>query len=181
MLIGAVMSMILTKFLQIYSGDGGGGVSSVQPVGGDLGSGVGGWTYGAVTPELVAKIRDACPEDGQVYVAGDSDDADRQIKTRAKDMSFHKRCNPDIVVFPRSAEEVQAVVKAAYDASVPVVPRGAGSGLEGGAIPYQGGVVLDLMKMKKFKLHKVRSLRTRKAPQYKVVFVVSSCCPFNLR
>jgi len=69
-------------------------------------------------------------------------------------MSFHKRSPPDVVVFPSSAEEVQAVVKAAYDASVPVVPRGAGSGLEGGAIPYQSGIVLDLMRMKKFKLHK---------------------------
>ncbi len=47
---------------------------------------------------------------------------------------------------------LQAVVRAAYEAHVPVVPRGAGSGLEGGAIPYQGGVVLDLMHMKQFKL-----------------------------
>jgi D-lactate dehydrogenase (cytochrome) len=67
------------------------------------------------------------------------------------DMGFHKRSPPEVVVFPQSAEEVQAVVKAAYDARVPVVPRGAGSGLEGGAIPYQGGVVLDLMRMKSFK------------------------------
>lgn len=68
-------------------------------------------------------------------------------------MSFHKKSPPDIVVFPTSAEEVQAVVKAAYDANVPVVPRGAGSGLEGGAIPYQGGIVLDLMRMKAFKIY----------------------------
>ena len=44
-------------------------------------------------------------------------------------------------------------MKACFEANVPVVPRGAGSGLEGGAIPYQGGVVLDLMKMKHFEMH----------------------------
>ena len=75
----------------------------------------------------------------QVFVAGDEedDDAEQEISSHSRDMSFHKRAAPGVVVYPASAEEVQAVVKAAYDANVPVVPRGAGSGLEGGAIPYQ--------------------------------------------
>lgn len=64
------------------------------------------------------------------------------------EIPLYPLCGIQVVVFPRSAAEVQEVVKAAHSARVPVVPRGAGSGLEGGAIPYQGGVVLDLMHMK---------------------------------
>ena len=120
---------------------------------GTLGSNAaGGWSYGKVTPALVESIHQACPEEGQVHAKGDGEDADREVKKHSRDMSFHKGSPPEVVVYPASAEEVQKVVKAAHDANVPVVPRGAGSGLEGGAIPYQGGIVLDLMRMKKFEL-----------------------------
>src|SRR5438093_6346711 len=44
------------------------------------------------------------------------------------------RSTPDIVVFPASAEEVAAIVKIACHYNVPVVPRGAGTGLSGVAI-----------------------------------------------
>jgi glycolate oxidase subunit GlcD len=54
---------------------------------------------------------------------------------------------PDAVVMPRSTEQVAAVVRACADASVPVVPRGAGTGLSGGAIPSDGGVVISLTRM----------------------------------
>src|ERR1700680_590699 len=45
------------------------------------------------------------------------------------------RCTPDIVVMPASTAEVAAIVKIAARHNVPVVPRGAGTGLSGGAIP----------------------------------------------
>jgi alkyldihydroxyacetonephosphate synthase len=50
----------------------------------------------------------------------------------------------DAVVRPRSAEEVASVLATAADEGVPVVPRGGGSGSQGGAVPDVGGVVLDL-------------------------------------
>jgi hypothetical protein len=102
------------------------------------GSGVGGWSYGAVTPALLAEISRILPDEGQVFIAGDGEDADREIRKHSGDMGFHKKAAPEVVLFPASAEQVQAAVAAAYNARVPVVPRGAGSGLEGGAIPYQG-------------------------------------------
>ena len=54
---------------------------------------------------------------------------------------------PEIVVLPGSAEEVTAVVRAAKQANVPIVPRGSGTGLAGGAVPAEGGVVISLARM----------------------------------
>src|ERR687891_154631 len=50
----------------------------------------------------------------------------------------------DAVVRPRSAEEVASALAAAAAEGVPVVPRGGGSGSQGGAVPDAGGIVLDL-------------------------------------
>jgi glycolate oxidase len=54
---------------------------------------------------------------------------------------------PEAVVSPLTAEEVSSVVKVAAKMNVPVVPRGGGTGLAGGAVPVQGGVVLNMTRM----------------------------------
>ena len=54
---------------------------------------------------------------------------------------------PEIVVLPANVEQVSAVVKAAKRANVPIVPRGSGTGLAGGAVPAEGGVVLSLARL----------------------------------
>lgn len=59
------------------------------------------------------------------------------------------RAVPQAVVFPRNTAEVAAVVKLARSLDVPVVARGAGTGISGGAIPVQGGVVVALSRMKR--------------------------------
>ena len=57
------------------------------------------------------------------------------------------RSTPDIVVMPASTEDVAAIVKIAARHRVPVVPRGAGTGLSGGAIPIYGGIVIVFTRM----------------------------------
>jgi glycolate oxidase len=54
---------------------------------------------------------------------------------------------PEIVVVPANVEEVSAVVKAAQRANVPIVPRGSGTGLAGGAVPAEGGIILALARL----------------------------------
>jgi glycolate oxidase len=54
---------------------------------------------------------------------------------------------PEVVVTPESTEAVAAIVKLANRAYIPLTPRGAGSGLSGGAIPVFGGIVISLEKM----------------------------------
>ena len=57
------------------------------------------------------------------------------------------RSTPDIVVMPASTEDVVAIVKIAARHKVPIVPRGAGTGLSGGAIPIYGGIVMVFSRM----------------------------------
>jgi glycolate oxidase subunit GlcD len=59
----------------------------------------------------------------------------------------------DAVVLPGSAEEVAEVVRWCYAHDTPIVPRGGGTGLTGGAVPTEGGVVCSLERM-----HRVREL-----------------------
>ena len=59
------------------------------------------------------------------------------------------RVMPGIVVLPGSTEEVAEVVRIAREVNLPIVPRGAGTGLSGGALPVPGCVVLGLSRMKK--------------------------------
>jgi glycolate oxidase len=54
---------------------------------------------------------------------------------------------PDIVVVPGNTDEVAQVVKTARGAGVPIVPRGSGTGLAGGAVPAEGGIVLSLARL----------------------------------
>jgi len=56
---------------------------------------------------------------------------------------------PDLVAFPRSTEEVAALVKLCKQHGVPVVGRGAGTGLSGGAIPRAGGLMISFARMNK--------------------------------
>jgi glycolate oxidase len=54
---------------------------------------------------------------------------------------------PDMVVFPRNTRDVAEIVKIAREFHVPVVGRGAGTGLSGGAIPRAGGIVVAFARM----------------------------------
>jgi len=54
---------------------------------------------------------------------------------------------PDAVVFPKDAKEICAILKLANEYKFPVTPRGAGSGMTGGALPVNQGVVLPLTRL----------------------------------
>ena len=56
---------------------------------------------------------------------------------------------PDAVVFPESEEEVARILKLASKEKLVVVPRGAGSGMTGGAVPVKGGLVIVTSRMNK--------------------------------
>jgi D-lactate dehydrogenase (cytochrome) len=61
--------------------------------------------------------------------------------------SYHQAAPPDLVVYPRTTEEISAVVRACAERRVPMIPFGAGSSLEGQVLALQGGVCIDLSQM----------------------------------
>ena len=65
----------------------------------------------------------------------------------ACDESSHPARKPDIVVFPEASHEVAEIARIASAFQVPIVPFGAGSGLEGAAIPVFGGISLDTSRL----------------------------------
>jgi len=64
----------------------------------------------------------------------------------SSDASVHSSM-PNIVVRPGSTQEVQEILRYANKNRIPVIPRGAGSGMSGQTVPIDGGIVLDMKRM----------------------------------
>ncbi len=71
-----------------------------------------------------------------------------RLLTYAADASLD-RGRPDGVVFPLTTEDVVQIVRWAAEHNVPLVARGAGTGLSGGAVAEQGGIVVEFSRMKR--------------------------------
>ena len=73
--------------------------------------------------------------------------APSELRTYECDGLLGYRIRPRIVVLPATTEEVAACVRLAREAGMPIVPRGAGTGLSGGALPVEGGIVIGTARM----------------------------------
>ena len=93
------------------------------------------------TEELRAALTEAIGDPARVST-GESD-----LDLHAADFSFHRPHRPDVVVRVQSTAEVTSVLALADEQRVPVTPFGAGTSLEGHAIPMAGGISLDLTRM----------------------------------
>jgi glycolate oxidase len=89
--------------------------------------------------ELLRRLRAVVGPDGVFAARGD-------LLAYEYDMGFETG-TPDVVVLPRTTAQVQAIVRLANAAGMPVVPRGAGTGLCSGAVPLTGGMVVSLTRM----------------------------------
>lgn len=80
---------------------------------------------------------------GEQFVFTDEETLDICAKDETENLHFL----PDIVIKPRTAEEISEVMKICNTNKIPVTPRGAGTGLSGGALPHEGGVVISFQRM----------------------------------
>ena len=87
-----------------------------------------------------------------------------ELRTYEADGLTNFRVRPAIVVLPSSTEQVAACVKAARDEGMPVVPRGSGTGLSGGALPTEGCLVIGLSRMNAILNVDIPNLRMRVQP-----------------
>jgi len=83
-----------------------------------------------------------------IEIVGDGNFTDSLIDMIAYsyDASDHNH-RPDMAIWPMSAQQISEILKIANSERIPVIPRGAGTGLAGGAVPIKGGLVLDLCRM----------------------------------
>ena len=63
------------------------------------------------------------------------------------DESFHASCSPDAVIRPHSTQEVADIVRICDQYSMPVIPYGTGTALEGGVVALHGGICIDMSEM----------------------------------
>ncbi|HRH61553.1 MAG TPA: FAD-binding protein, partial [Chitinophagaceae bacterium] len=97
-------------------------------------------SYTIVTPHHIQQFQSII---GNEYVF-----TDEESKTNyGHDETEHLLYPPEVVIKPRTAEEISAITKICNQGKIPVTPRGAGTGLSGGAIPHLGGVLLSTERM----------------------------------
>lgn len=63
-------------------------------------------------------------------------------------LTFHKAA-PEAIVFVHSAQQVAEIVKVAHNEGIPFLARGAGTGLSGGCMPVEGGIIIEMSRMKR--------------------------------
>ncbi|HDP88573.1 MAG TPA: glycolate oxidase subunit GlcD [Thioalkalivibrio sp.] len=92
-------------------------------------------------PALVRRLRELLPAEAVLSTEED-------LRPYECDgLSAYRRL-PMVAVLPETVDQVQAILKLCHQHNVPVVARGAGTGLSGGALPYEQGLLLSLAKFK---------------------------------
>jgi len=89
---------------------------------------------------IVSRLREVMSE-------GDVIHDERETRAYECDALSAYRCPPLCAVLPTSTAEVAAVLKVCHEEGVPVVPRGSGTSLAGGALPTSDAVILGISKM----------------------------------
>jgi glycolate oxidase len=69
------------------------------------------------------------------------------LKKYASDETENLFFMPDLVLKPRHTKEISAIMKICYDNRITVTPRGAGTGLSGGALAHKGGIIMSFERM----------------------------------
>lgn len=80
---------------------------------------------------------------GDAYVFADVESLNNYAHDETENLHFL----PDVVIKPRSAKEISGIMMICNEHKIPVTPRGAGTGLSGGALPHLGGVLLSMERM----------------------------------
>ncbi len=91
-------------------------------------------------PHIVRLLQKVLPKDAVIHET-------QEVRAYECDALTAYKCPPMIAVLPSTTEEVSAVLKICYAEGVPVVPRGSGTSLAGGALPTEDCVILGVARM----------------------------------
>jgi len=98
--------------------------------------------YSKLSPEIIEALIKVL---GKEYVHTD----DEFLNTYGRDETENLLYKPAVVVRPRTEQEISAIIKIANIENIPVTPRGAGTGLSGGALAIFGGICLSMERFNK--------------------------------
>jgi glycolate oxidase len=122
---------------------------------------------------LAATLRALLPAHGVLA-------ADEQLRPYECDGLSAYRALPLVVVLPETIEQVQAVMRLCFELRVPVVARGAGTGLSGGAVPHTAGVVLSLAKLNRILEVDLINRSARVEPGVRNLAISAAAAPHGL-
>src|SRR5580658_6416094 len=125
------------------------------------------------TEALVPRLREIC---GPGNVITDP----LELRTYECDGLTSHRSVPALAVLPATAAETAAVVAACAEAGVPFVARGSGTGLSGGALPHEDGVLIVMSRMRKIVEIDPVSRRAVVEPGATNLSVSKAAAPFGL-
>lgn len=114
-------------------------------------------SYNKATPELIEQFEKIMP--GKVHGAGEINS-----DYTHDEMPIYGSGQPDVVIEATTTEDIAAVVKLCYENRIPVIPRGAGTGLTGASVALYGGVMLDMTKMNRILEYDRENLVVRVQP-----------------
>jgi len=93
--------------------------------------------FNTVTPSFIKQLVEIVGSENVLY---DKDTFEKYGHDETEDYLFY----PEVVVLPRTPQEISAILKICNQENIPLTPRGAGTGLSGGALPVNKGVLLSM-------------------------------------
>jgi glycolate oxidase len=93
--------------------------------------------FNTITEDILAQIK-AIVGDSNAFTL--RDDLEKYSHDETEDLHYY----PEVAVKPKTADEVAALLKLCNANMIPVTPRGAGTGLAGGALPIHGGLIISM-------------------------------------
>lgn len=110
-----------------------------------------------INESIVSEFKVIC---GEEYVYTSQDVLEQNSKDYTEDLRFF----PEVVARPKNSEEVSLLLKICNQHLIPVTPRGAGTGLSGGALPVHGGLVIAMDRFNKIMMIDERNLQATVEP-----------------
>ncbi|MBR2647235.1 MAG: FAD-binding protein [Sediminibacterium sp.] len=112
---------------------------------------------GLITPSLAAQLKSIV---GDPFFLADEENLNHYGHDETERLLFL----PEVVLKPASTEEIASILRICHENKIPVTPRGAGTGLSGGALPHLGGVLLSTERLNKIIQIDERNLQVTTEP-----------------
>jgi glycolate oxidase len=90
-----------------------------------------------ITPAIIEQFKIIV---GEAFLLTDTESIEKYGKDETENLFYA----PEVIVKPRTAQEISALIKICNEHIIPVTPRGGGTGLTGGALPHFGGLVISM-------------------------------------